>query len=612
MVKKLTKVIAVDPAKCNNCHACISVCPVKFCNDGSGDYVKVDDNMCIGCGACLSACTHGARRVVDDMDRFLADIRSGTPMVAIAAPAVAANFPNQYLNLNGWLKSLGVAACFDVSFGAELTVKTYLEHIKANHPKTVIAQPCPALVTYCEIYQPELLKYLAPADSPMLHTMKMIREYYPQYRNHLFVIISPCAAKKREFDEVGIGEYNVTFNSIIDYFKRNGISLAEYPETDYDNPPAERAVLFSSPGGLLRTAERWNSDIRSVTRKIEGKEIIYDYFKKLPDIIHKGLAPALIDCLNCENGCNGGPGTPGREKSAAELESLVEQRKEVMCKKYRKHGFFAARRSRKKLEKLVQKYWKPGLYDRHYEDLSGNKKFRIPSEQELEVAFHSMKKFSEADHYNCSACGYGSCRMMAIAICNGLNKPENCHHYKEALLKQYHDHNRELADGMRGKMTKLLAMSNDQKEEVKKLLSDVNTVAGITKEIEPIVHAITDIAFQTNLLALNASIESAHAGDAGRGFSVVAAEVKKLAENTKDEAGKIAPYADQLRSAFRTIIEKVSRTSEQFNQTTELTEQLSLSTQEIINKTQELEEQSHISEQLALASNKDNCDKGAF
>jgi iron only hydrogenase large subunit-like protein len=174
---------------------------VKYCNDGSGDHVEVNDDLCIGCGACLKACTSGARQIIDDFTRFMRDIQANTSVVAIVAPAVAANFPGQYLNLNGWLKSLGVKACFDVSFGAEITIQTYLDHIKKNNPKAVITQPCPALVTYMEIYQPELLEYLAPADSPMMHTMKMVRTFYPQYRNHRFVIISPCIAKKREFEE---------------------------------------------------------------------------------------------------------------------------------------------------------------------------------------------------------------------------------------------------------------------------------------------------------------------------------------------------------------------------------------------------------------------------
>ena len=102
--------------------------------------------MCIACGSCLVACTHDARQFSDDFDDFLKKINNKEKMVAIVAPSIAANFPNQYLNFNGWLKSLGIEAIFDVSFGAELTVKSYIEHIKSN-PQAVIAQPCPAIVT---------------------------------------------------------------------------------------------------------------------------------------------------------------------------------------------------------------------------------------------------------------------------------------------------------------------------------------------------------------------------------------------------------------------------------------------------------------------------------
>ncbi|WP_461249016.1 [Fe-Fe] hydrogenase large subunit C-terminal domain-containing protein, partial [Treponema sp. R6D11] len=116
---------------------------------------------------------------MDDTNRFFSDIKNGTKMIAVAAPAVASVFPDRFLNLNGWLKSLGVEAFFDVSFGAELTVVSYLDYIKAKNPRTVIAQPCPAIVSFIEIYHPELIPYLAPADSPMLHTIRLVNEYYP-------------------------------------------------------------------------------------------------------------------------------------------------------------------------------------------------------------------------------------------------------------------------------------------------------------------------------------------------------------------------------------------------------------------------------------------------
>ena len=52
-MESLKPVISVDKDKCVNCHKCIAVCPSKYCNDGSGDYVSVDHALCIGCGACI-------------------------------------------------------------------------------------------------------------------------------------------------------------------------------------------------------------------------------------------------------------------------------------------------------------------------------------------------------------------------------------------------------------------------------------------------------------------------------------------------------------------------------------------------------------------------------
>ncbi|MCL2119950.1 MAG: 4Fe-4S binding protein, partial [Planctomycetaceae bacterium] len=322
-MKNLAHVIDINKEKCVNCNQCIRVCPTRYCNDGSSnDHIGLNFDQCIGCGACIRACTHGAREIIDDTDSYIHDLRHGIQMVAVVAPAVAASFPNKYLHLNTWLKSLGVEAVFDVSFGAELTVKSYLEHIKKNHPKLVIAQPCPAIVTYIQIYRPELIPYLAPAHSPMLHTIQMVKEYFPEYRDHKVVVISPCVAKKREFEETGLGDYNVTMAKLEDYLQEHRIDLARFKPSGYDNPPAERAVLFSTPGGLMRTAMREVPGIDENIRKIEGPGI-YEYLNHLHESVKAGINPLIIDCLNCEFGCNGGTGTKRIHASQDELEHLI-------------------------------------------------------------------------------------------------------------------------------------------------------------------------------------------------------------------------------------------------------------------------------------------------
>ena len=61
----LTPVISVIKEKCVNCHRCIAVCPVKFWNDGSGNYVSIHHDLCIGCGKCERSCPAGSISVVD-------------------------------------------------------------------------------------------------------------------------------------------------------------------------------------------------------------------------------------------------------------------------------------------------------------------------------------------------------------------------------------------------------------------------------------------------------------------------------------------------------------------------------------------------------------------
>ncbi len=93
----------------------------------------------------------------------------------------------------------------------------------------------------------------------------------------------------------------------------------------------------------------------------------------------------------------------------------------------------------------------------------------------------------------------------------------------------------------------------------------VEQVNQLDREIEHtqgVVKLIREIADQTNLLALNASIEAARAGEQGRGFSVVATEVRKLAEHTKEQITQITSSMDSLRKVSIQVIQQIKQTGD--------------------------------------------------
>lgn len=611
--------------KCTGCNRCISACPILGANhaveENGKARVVVDGDACIRCGACMDVCKHQAREYKDDTNTFFKDLKNGEKISLLVAPAFIANYPKQYRQVLGYLKSLGVNHVISISFGADITTWAYLNYITKYNFKGGISQPCPAIVDYIEEYVPDLVPKLVPIHSPMMCGAIYVHKY--MHITDRLAFLSPCIAKKSEISRPQNGNnitYNVTFTHLMESLK--DVKLSEY--NGFDEIEYGLGSVYPQPGGLKENVEHFlGKDV--MIRQIEGEKHAYHFLDAYSERVRSGKQlPFMVDALNCGGGCIYGTATdPENENNDDILFEIHAQRtREQKNKKspWDKSIDYAARLKNLneqfkdlRLEDFVCTY---SVRDHRTKPVDGTK---------LNATFALMGKHTkEQRSINCSACGYDTCEKMANAIANGFNQKENCIHFvkdqmeveKEEIHqltaqlqekqrekeKQYQEIQKnfeqiaaamnELSTGNQASAenaTEMAHMMTEMTEFSTLLKESVSKVTESVHGYDEINEAIIKISNQTSMLALNAGIEAARTGEAGKGFAVIANRVRDLSEQTKGTIADGKQQSDTIIPAMENLNEESRRFMENINTMNEKITTMAANSEEIAAKTEEVD-----------------------
>ncbi|MBM7854270.1 [FeFe] hydrogenase (group B1/B3) [Desulfohalotomaculum tongense] len=316
----------IDNSSCVECGICARSCPyhaiveiTRPCERSCGvGAVTVDENRsvvidmekCVSCGMCVSVCPFGAITDTSQMCDVIKNLRKKEqPLVAIIAPAIAGQFGPKVTpgHIKSALLKLGFDDVVEAAYGADIVAEQEAEEIKEHYDHKLMTNSCcPAYASAVKQNLPELADKLSTSLSPMRVAGQVIKDKYQNKVTTVF--IGPCIAKKAEAawgDEI---DMVLTFEELVAIFEAAGINPLEHIPAEMEGvSPYGR--LFARAGGVTEAVtSHLPEDMALEVIKVQGLKNCLSTLKKA------AMKPSddkftFVECMACDSGCVGGPGT---------------------------------------------------------------------------------------------------------------------------------------------------------------------------------------------------------------------------------------------------------------------------------------------------------------
>lgn len=402
-------------ADCKNCYKCLRSCPVKAI-DARDEQAKIIESRCILCGHCTLVCPQNAKSVHNDAQNIEQLLAKNKRVIASVAPAFVSSFGMRAFEpFRAALKALGFADAFETSEGAAAVTAEYKKLLQSGKYENFITSACPAVNRAIELYHHDVLKFLAPVDSPMIAHAKILKSRFPDCS---VVFVGPCIAKKREAKESGVLAGALTFEELSALFQKHNISVEDNSVAKGSEPKPERGCACGGSKEAAACVAPKNGEMRAkfypisrgIIKSFDKFPAGYEYIavdgvsrldQALEDL--RGVKGVFLEINACEGACVNGPCSIKREGGSVEANVIVRGYTNSMP------------------PDAVDDY--PDIRAEHKAKTAGD---RIPSEDEVRTVLASTGKTKPSDELNCGACGYSTCREKAWAVINGYAEVEMC------------------------------------------------------------------------------------------------------------------------------------------------------------------------------------------